>query len=242
MKSAILCVGNSFSQDATRYLEAIASACGDELTVRNCYIGGCSLEMHRSNLLSEEPLYELQKDGECVEMISLENALSAREWDFVTVQQVSYLAGERESYEPYLEELIAGIRLIAPRARIAMHGIWGYERGCGHPEFGRYGCGPVRMAEAIETAVSEAAVRYSLPIIASGRAIRRAQENPAFDPERGGVSLYRDGYHLSLDSGRYLAGLVWYSFFTGKAFDRADFAPEGTEPALIRICREAAAG
>ena len=36
----ILCIGNSFSQDATRYLEAIADG---ELFVRNCYIGGCSL-------------------------------------------------------------------------------------------------------------------------------------------------------------------------------------------------------
>lgn len=40
----ILAIGNSFSQDATRYLHQIAAADGVPLHVANLYIGGCSLE------------------------------------------------------------------------------------------------------------------------------------------------------------------------------------------------------
>ena len=50
---------------------------------------------------------------------------------------------------------------------------------------------------------------------------------------KGGISLYRDDHHLGLDYGRYLAGLVWYRFFTGKSAETVTFAPEGTDPAII---------
>ena len=40
----ILSIGNSFSEDAQRYLKLIAGANGRELTCVNLYIGGCSLK------------------------------------------------------------------------------------------------------------------------------------------------------------------------------------------------------
>ena len=39
----VLAIGNSFSQDATRYLHQIAKANQFDLKVVNLYIGGCSL-------------------------------------------------------------------------------------------------------------------------------------------------------------------------------------------------------
>jgi hypothetical protein len=61
----------------------------------------------------------------------------------------------------------------------------------------------------------------------------RAKQHPAFDVRVGGLSLHRDGYHLSLDYGRYLAALVWLKFFTGISPDKVTFAPDGTDPDLI---------
>ena len=60
----ILAIGNSFSQDATRYLHQIAAADGVTLHVANLYIGGCSLEHHYRNMLSGERAYELQYNGQ----------------------------------------------------------------------------------------------------------------------------------------------------------------------------------
>ena len=48
----VLAIGNSFSQDATRYLSQIAQKGGDTLSVANLYIGGCSLETHFRNINS----------------------------------------------------------------------------------------------------------------------------------------------------------------------------------------------
>ncbi|MBQ7726439.1 MAG: DUF4886 domain-containing protein, partial [Clostridia bacterium] len=40
----VLSIGNSFSQDAQRYLHGIARADHTEMRAVNLYIGGCSLE------------------------------------------------------------------------------------------------------------------------------------------------------------------------------------------------------
>lgn len=44
----ILAIGNSFSQDATRYLHGIARSMGKKWNTANLYIGGCSIDRHRS--------------------------------------------------------------------------------------------------------------------------------------------------------------------------------------------------
>ena len=89
----ILAIGNSFSQDATRYIEDIAKSAGQELFVRNLYIGGCSLERHAENVRSGEEAYAYQKDAQMIEMISVTDALRREDWDYVTVQQVSGKSG-----------------------------------------------------------------------------------------------------------------------------------------------------
>ena len=50
----ILAIGNSFSQDATRYLHQFASAAGIDTKVVNLYIGGCPLERHWKNIENDE--------------------------------------------------------------------------------------------------------------------------------------------------------------------------------------------
>ena len=56
----ILCIGNSFSQDATRYLQEIAEKNGDNYKVTNLFIGGCSLEMHYNNIIEDAEKYNVQ--------------------------------------------------------------------------------------------------------------------------------------------------------------------------------------
>ena len=42
----ILSIGNSFSQDAHRWLHSLAAAGNDNIDTYNLYIGGCTLERH----------------------------------------------------------------------------------------------------------------------------------------------------------------------------------------------------
>ena len=46
----ILAIGNSFSEDAARYLHQTAKAAGVDTKVVNLFIGGCPLERHWKNI------------------------------------------------------------------------------------------------------------------------------------------------------------------------------------------------
>lgn len=63
----ILSIGNSFSQDAHKWLREIASNHGMELETANLYIGGCSLQTHWENLVNDNAHYELEWNGGAAE-------------------------------------------------------------------------------------------------------------------------------------------------------------------------------
>ena len=60
----ILSIGNSFSQDAQRYLHELAKAEGVDIQTQNLYIGGCSLETHYQNMKGDLMEYELERTAE----------------------------------------------------------------------------------------------------------------------------------------------------------------------------------
>ena len=58
----ILAIGNSFSQDATTYIEDIANSMGiEDITAANLYIPGCPLTKHAENLKTDELEYEYHR-------------------------------------------------------------------------------------------------------------------------------------------------------------------------------------
>ncbi len=126
----ILSIGNSFSTDAQRYLHRIAKADGIEINTFNLFIGGCSLSTHYSNILSGEKAYELEINGESTGLnASLEETLLSRDWDIITLQQVSNEAPYYDTYQPYLDSIIEFVRKCVPKAKIVMHQTWAYEEG-----------------------------------------------------------------------------------------------------------------
>ena len=61
--------------------------------------------------------------------------------------------------------------------------------------------------------------------------------------EEGGLSLCRDGFHMSLDYGRYLLALVWLKTLCGADVTRNPWVPQSAVPAdeaLLRVIREQA--
>lgn len=226
----VLCIGNSFSQDATRYLHQISD---DKIFVRNLYIGGCSLETHMINIKENNAFYEYQKNGRMLKMISINDALKKRKWDYVTIQQVSHFSGMVETYEPFIEFLIDYIKKECPSAEIVFHRTWAYDPASDHFGFAYYNKSTDYMYERIVEASSAIADKYGLRTIDNATAIQRARELDEFNVEKGGVSINRDGFHLSLDYGRYLAGLTMFKFFTGKSATEVTYAPDDTDPEII---------
>ncbi|MGM9645386.1 MAG: DUF4886 domain-containing protein [Eubacteriales bacterium] len=225
----ILSIGNSFSQDATNLLEAVS---GGEIFSRNLYMPGCSLETHAENIEKKPDVYEYQKGDEIIEKTSGYDALLREKWDYVTVQQGSAYSGVYETFEPYLTEVINFIKETSPSSKIVFHRTWAYENGSVNEDFPLYLCDSDVMLEKIIEASAIAAANHSLPTIPVGNAVQRARRLPEFDIAHGGMPITRDGFHLSLDYGRYLASLVWYGFFTGKNPEDLTFAPQGTDPGI----------
>ena len=126
----ILSIGNSFSQDAQRYLHRIAKADGYSLDTFNLYIAGCPLSRHYRNMISEEKAYILEMNGDITGFkVSLKDALLNRDWDVVTIQQQSSKAPFYETYQPYLNEIVNHIKKCVPNAKIAIQQTWAYEQG-----------------------------------------------------------------------------------------------------------------
>lgn len=209
----ILSIGNSFSQDSTALLQLLT----DKITARNLYIGGCSLDMHAANIENDAAKYELQENGEKMQnaLVGVKEALISDKWDYITVQQVSGRSGVYESFYPYLGELLDYVRKYSD-AEIVLHETWSYEIGSGHPDFAIYNSDREQMARAIKETYEKVSAKENLRIIRVGEAVQNLRAKPSFDYKNGGLSLTRDGFHLSLSYGRLLAASVWCKFFTGE--------------------------
>ena len=208
----ILSIGNSFSQDAQRYLHRISVAAETPIKSVNLYIGGCSLRTHYFHMLENAKQYRFEFNGESTGIfVTIKEALMSDEWDYVTLQQASPLSGHPETYEPYLTELAAYVRTYAPQAKLLIHQTWAYD-GENHERLEKAGFQtPKEMYEAVRAAYKQAAERiHADGIIPTGYALHRAIQNGLSCP-------YRDGYHLSHGAGRYLAAMLWFCYLTKKS-------------------------
>ncbi len=213
----VLSIGNSFSQDATRYLTEIANHTGTELMSENLYIGGCSLETHYNNILSDSAAYELQINAKTINMSGIKTALLKEKWDFITVQQVSNLSVDYSTYQPYLNELIKYIKKHCPTAQIVVHQTWAYEddsqRLCEELGYKKSS----QMFADVKSSYEKAALDvHAQGIIPSGELFMKLVNS--------GISkVHRDTFHASLGLGRYALGLLWYKFFTKQDIDNINF-------------------
>ena len=212
----ILAIGNSFSQNATELLQLFDK----DLYVRNLYIGGCSLATHCENIRGDLKAYDYQENGaKCLpEKVSIKEALLSRKWDYITVQQASGSSGQKESYYPYLTELMNYVRGFSD-AEIVFHQTWAYETGSTHPQFPLYDNDRTKMYRGIAEATDYVVSRENLRVIRVGDAVEKLRQSPLFLPEKGGLAITCDGFHLTENYGRFLAASVWLKFFTGKLPD-----------------------
>ena len=232
----ILCIGNSFSEDATAYLQAVSS---HELYVRNLAIGGCSLERHYNNIVENIVDYGYEEDAVSIKISSIAEALKEREWDFITLQQVSHYSGIIDTYEPFLGEIVKYLNKECPSAKLVLHRTWAYDERSDHGGFASYDRDRKKMYNAIVSTTKEIASRYGFDIIPCGDAVELASALPEFG-KGAELCIHRDGFHLSLDYGRYLVALVMYRYFTGKSAAQVEFEPQGTDKEINQKLKECA--
>ena len=223
----ILSIGNSFSEDAQRYLHQIAKSCGDDIYCANLYIGGCSLETHYNNIKENKSEYDFQVNGEHTnEKISIKDALIREDWDYITVQQVSSFSGMIETYYPYITEVIGFAKKLRPNAEIILHQTWSYENGSDHGAFPNYDCDSDKMFEKIVKTNAEVAKREKIKtVIPDGEIIDALRKKKEFDYQNGGASLCRDTFHMDFVFGRYALSTTWYKILTKKDVTKVRYLP-----------------
>ena len=232
----ILAIGNSFSQDATRYVYQVARAQGISFELVNLFIPSCSIEMHYRNMLGNKKDYGLEYNGHITGFnISLEDALLNREWDVITIQQLSTLSYRKVTYYPYIIKLIDYIKKYQPKAKLLLHQTWAYEDGSDRLiQWTGYNTAKAMLAEIQKTYAEVAKSEGFDGIIPSGTLIDMMLD-------RGVEKIHRDASHITRGLGRYALGLLWFRMLTGKSvadnkFCDLDIPASEEEMAIAKEC------
>lgn len=230
-KISILMIGNSFAVDVAAYAHQISLCTDVELDIGVLYIGGCSLETHCNHIGTGVAEYEWYFNGESTQRwITLEDGLKDRKWDYITLQQVSGLGGVKESYYPYINQLIDYVRKFQPEAEFVMHETWPYPSYSDHNEFVRYNNNREIMFECLHKTYFEVAKELGINIIIQSGDI---VENAIL---KYGEHFHRDGFHMN-NEGRYLIGLGFVKKFSSSFNDKKIFIPND-EKLNYDICCE----
>ena len=235
----VLSIGNSFSIDCHRYLRQIFKSLGvKKIKIGTLYVNGCSLERHYMNLLSNVPEYDyyLNTTGKwnIKENYSIEKAILSDDWDYIVIQQASRLSGVIDSYD-VLDDFVLRIKRLAPNAKIVWNMTWAYEDDAELKSFQRYNNNQMIMYEAIAYCMKTKIDNTSNidMVIPTGTVVQNVRTSYIESP------LTRDGYHLSLVYGRYLAGLTFAKYLTGYSIDFIQFKPKSLKLYKKNIAIEA---
>lgn len=216
----ILSIGNSFSVDAHAYLHALAKQRNIDIETVNLAIGGCSLQRHWENIEQNNSNYGHCINGEDLaeKDVTVEEIINSEQFDVVTLQQVSHFSGQYETYQPYLNNLVAYVREKQPSADLYFHKTWAYEIDTAHEGFASYDRDQKKMYDALCKASSTACLEIGATVIPSGDVIQAMRERiPYFDYANGGTTLcLDDGFHMSHTYGRYAVALTWLATLSGK--------------------------
>lgn len=225
-KLRILMIGNSFSDDTSEYAPQILKNLGYEFEVGNMYIGGCSISAHYSNLLANSAKYDFRyysgdkwnyNYGGVKQ--TLEYAIKFKDWDIITFQQASPDSGISTSYGD-LSWLVDAVkrRSTNPNVKFFFNMTWAYQQNSTHSAFPKYNSNQITMYNAILSAVDKS---VDMRVIPNGTAIQNARTTFVGD------NLTRDGYHLTYDFGRYVAGLTLIGRLTYEDLSKVTFVPSG---------------
>lgn len=219
-KISVLMIGNSFSVDAARYTHELSLGSEVEIEVGVLYVGGCSLEQHIGFIKEGSSPYEWFVNGESTgRYIALKYALEMKRWDYITLQQVSVFSGLKDTFYPYINELIEYVRRYQKESTLVLHKTWPYQTGFTNTNFEHYNYDRKTMYKCICDTYDYVAKDLGINIIIrSGDAIEAAIE-------KYGEHFHKDGFHLN-DVGRYIAALTFVHAFNNNQMIKNLYVPE----------------
>lgn len=206
----ILCIGNSFTDNATTYMPwLIERLNADSICIATLTQSGYSLKMHWQSHMENTEDYNLsysdQGEWKLSDVRTIDRALTFFDWDIITIQQVSGWAGLYTTYQPYLANLLMLFKATNPDASLAWHYTWAYTPSTNHSDFKIYDHNSEKMYRAIMDASDRASEEFDIRI-PSATLIKRMREE--FPEVKNGFS--EDGYHISDSLALFALSSLWY--------------------------------
>ena len=263
-------IGNSFSQNATRYLPKLAEEGGHPLKIGRAELGGCSLQRHWEIAEAAEKNPE-DKKGKAYDGKSLRELLSQGTWDVVTIQQNSMNSGDVTTYQPYAKKIYDLVKSIQPNARIIMQQTWAYRTDA--KKFTQiadqqFASDAKEMWEKSRASYHQIARELGISLFPVGDAFWKINSDPetAFKPDTNfdyenpkypnlpnqknslhvgykydnSQKLGFDANHAN-EAGCFLGGLVWYNVLFNESPINLKFRPEQVSPEFDLILKKTAA-
>lgn len=188
----VLTIGNSFADNACRYLPAIMAGGNVQLVLGSANLPGCTLERHAS--LARQ--YQNDKDARPYERatnrgikrLSLQEYLEEEAWDYVSVQQHSALSYRVETFHPHIDELVQLIRKQSPQTQLLVHETWAYRPDA--PFFKERSFTQTEMYDGLRNAYAHIAKQFDAKLIPVGSAFQEVRStlgrkvivpDPAYD-------------------------------------------------------------
>lgn len=264
----ILMIGNSFSQNASRYLPQMAEEANVNLVLGRAEMGGCSLKRHWDSVLVNN--IDTNK-GKAYKGKSLRQLLSTQKWDIVTMQQYSLLSGDEATYQPFAKNIYDLVKSYQPDAEVFIHQTWAYRADA--VNWGKID--KEKRAENNKEMWEKSRAVYhliakslgNLSIIPSGDAFYQVATDkkwgfkkdttfdtanaiyPALPSQENSINV---GYSWGTDkklkfdpnhaneAGCYLAGMVWYNHLFKGNPTQLKFKPESVSDEFALFLKETA--
>ena len=261
-------IGNSFSQNASKYLPQLSKEGGHELVIGRAEIGGSSLQRHWNHAEAAERNPD-DPNGKPYDGKSLKMLLAEGVWDVVTIQQASILSGDVETYRPYARKLYDYIKKLQPNATVVFHQTWAYR--IDSQDFSQIATkdsakSAQEMWEKSRAAYHTIADELGIPIIPNGDAFWHINSTAKWGYKKDNAFNFGQSQSLNLPAqthslhmgyrwdkdklvfdshhanaaGCYLGGLVWYSFLFNESPVELTFYPEEVDPAFAKKLRKTA--
>ena len=222
----------------------VARAMGiEDMKLVNLMHSGCSIRKHYFHAVNNlaEYRYDLHTgpDWPRLDMTTIAKAVAEDQWDWISIQHGSKDGSFYSKQEDY-SDLPALVEYVKARAwsgtKIAFNMTWTGEPELQKQEMLLYGSNQLVLYQKIADLTRELIV--PMPgidrVIPTGTAIQNARTANL------GL-LTRDKYHLTKDTGCYIAGLAFFRTLTGLDVSNIPWAPEETDSYAKQVALEAVA-
>ena len=234
----ILFIGNSFAVDTMEHFASVTLSLGyTKVKTWTLYHGGCSIDRHYNNITNNIKDYScfINEGNGVIEKpdYSIIESIKCDNWDYIAIQHGTGDGSKYASVESYkkLQELVNLVKENAnSNAKIVFNMTWVGESDFEYGELITYNGNQIKLYQDIANLTKEyvskiKGIDYISP---TGTAIQNAR---LYDIGK----LTRDGYHLSLDTGRYIASLTLLKTITNINIDDISWAPEGVSDKVKEV-------